>query len=598
VASAFRTRRANLNIRRQAENLATRKQLLRLALLALLGLPLAGCSKSDDKEVSAETSGYQVADGDSPAKPSDSDSAKSNPSDTAPPASTNQDLANQAAKPPATAGDSPAPVNKAGTMPDAGNTTPAATPPGLATPGGAAPGERTGGVVNEAPSFATLQYPTSEDAAELVAFLIKSDQAIRDLAVWGSQGMIPEAQFRQQGARVLEMKLTAANKLIEKKDLAEKDLGIARKAKLQALSQLSGLGDVRANDALRAYVEEVVKSGDPELVHNAKLMQMGYAAESLMGGKSKDPSELLSRIDEVLADENYRGAVELMQVRQATGLLEQMGYNEQASAVRQKLGKMFENNKDPNLANAAWQILAEQHPATNALRDAIGAIMKGEASATDQIKAAAEKMIAELPSERTILFLVSQIINIEYSGQPATAAVLVDVISANLDKITDPAMKEQVVKTFESFKLRQAIVGKEISFTGLLDTAGKPLDWSAYSGKVVMVDFWATWCQPCLQELPNMEKAYNALKEKGFEIVGINLDDTDAELKGFLQQKSLPWTTLRSSDPAKSGLATPLAVELGVEAIPFVLLIGKDGKVAKLHARGEQLIPAIEELLK
>lgn len=598
MASAFRTRRANLINRRQTNKLATRKQLLRLALAALVGLPLAGCTESDDKEISAKTSGYQVADGDSTTKPSNSDSATSNPQDTASPASTNQDLANQAAKPPATAGDSPAPLNQAATMPAAGNSTPAATPPGVATPGGAAPGERTGGVVNEAPSFATLQYPTSEDAADLVAFLIKSDQAIRDLAVWGSQGMIPEAQFRQQGARVLEMKLTAANKLIEKKDLAEKDLAIARKAKLQALSQLSGLGDVRANDALRAYVEEVVKSGDPELVHNAKLMQMGYAAEALMGGKTKDPGELLSRIDEVLGDENYRGAVELMQVRQATGLLEQMGYNEQAGAVRQKLGKMFENSKDPNLANAAWQILAEQHPATIAMRDAMGAVEKGEASANDQIKAAAEKMIAELPSERTILFMVSQVINIEYGGQPATAAVLVDILSANLDKITDPTMKEQVSKTFESFKRRQAIVGTEISFAGLVDTAGKPLDWSAYSGKVVLVDFWATWCQPCLQELPNMEKAHRALKEKGFEIVGINLDDTDEELKGFLQKAALPWASFRSSDPAKSGLATPLAVELGVEAIPFVLLIGKDGKVAKLHVRGEQLVPAIEELLK
>ena len=95
-----------------------------------------------------------------------------------------------------------------------------------------------------------------------------------------------------------------------------------------------------------------------------------------------------------------------------------------------------------------------------------------------------------------------------------------------------------------------------------------------------------------------MEKAHRALKEKGFEIVGINLDDTDDELKGFLQKAALPWASFRSSDPTKSGLSTPLAVELGVEAIPFVLLIGKDGKVAKLHVRGEQLIPAIEELLK
>ena len=196
------------------------------------------------------------------------------------------------------------------------------------------------------------------------------------------------------------------------------------------------------------------------------------------------------------------------------------------------------------------------------------------------------------------MFLVSQIVNVEFSGQPEAAAVLVDVATANLDKLTNETAKEEVGKLLEGFKLRQSIVGKELSFAGLVDLTGKPLDWGAYSGKVVLVDFWATWCQPCLIELPNVEKAYTALKDKGFEVIGVNLDENAADVTAFFQQKSLPWTTYRSGDSAKIGFDTPLARELGVEAIPFVLLIGKDGKVAKLHVRGENLIPAVEELLK
>ena len=568
---------------------ALSKKLFRITLLSLLGISLIGCNNSGkEEEIKAENSGYAVADDKgttaAPEKDSTSNTAATPATETTP--KTDQDLANKAAAPPAASGSSPtatpAPNNSAGSTPAAAG----------ATPG------KTGGVVNEAPSFATLTYPTTEESTDLIAFLGKADQAVRDLAVWGSQGMVPEAQFRAQGARILEMKLTAATKLLEKKELTENDMRVARKAKLQALSQLSGLGDVKANDALRTYVDEVIKSGDPELVHNARLMQLGYAAEALMGGKSKDPNELLSRIDEVLSDENYRGAVELMQVRQATGLLEQMGYTEQATAVRQKVGKLFEKNKDPNLANAAWQILAEQHPATNGMRDAMQAIMKGEASAKEQLKSAAERMIAELPPERTVMFLVSQIVNVEFSGQPEAASILVDVANANLDKITDETAKAEVAKLFEGFKTRQAIIGKELSFAGLVDTTGKPLDWNAYSGKVVLVDFWATWCQPCLIELPNVEKAYAALKDKGFEVIGVNLDDNVADLQGFFKQKTLPWMTYRNADPNQIGFEMPLAKELGVQAIPFVLLIGKDGKVAKLHVRGESLIPAIEELLK
>lgn len=567
------------------------KKLFRFTLLSLLGLTLIGCNNAEKEEVKAENSGYAVADdkGTNTAEKEAAASGSSAAPTTSSPttenaAKPNQDLADQAAKPPAATGSTPAAVPG-----NAGGSAPVAAP---ATPG------KTGGVVNEAPSFATLTYPTSEETTDLIAFLVKADQAVRDLAVWGSQGMVPEAQFRAQGARILEMKLTAATKLLDKKDLNEADIRIARKAKLQALSQLSGLGDVKANDLLKTYVDEVIQSGDPELVHNARLMQLGYAAEALMGGKSKDPNELLSRIDEVLSDENYRGAVELMQVRQATGLLEQMGYTEQATAVRQKVGKLFENSKDPNLANAAWQILAEQHPATNAMRDAMQAIMKGEASAKEQLKAAAERMVVELPPQRTVLFLVSQIVNVEFSGQPEAAAILIEVANANLDKITDETAKAEVAKMFEGFKTRQAVIGKELSFAGLVDTAGKPLDWSAYSGKVVLVDFWATWCQPCLIELPNVEKAYSALKDKGFEVIGVNMDENVADLQAFFQQKTLPWKTYRTSEPNQVGFEMPLAKELGVQAIPFVLLIGKDGKVAKLHVRGEALIPAIEELLK
>jgi thiol-disulfide isomerase/thioredoxin len=572
-----------------------------LGLCAALSLALSGCGSKGESEVSAENSGYKAASGDTaaaakPEAPAETaqaapETTASNTPATSDPATTAEKSAmaeKAAAAPPV--GGTPGPVGN----PVAGNNA-AAPKANPATPGDMT---KTGGIVNEAPSFAALIFPTSEEPADLIAFLLKTDQAIRDLAVYGSQGMIPESEFRQQGAKVMEMKLTAATKLLGKNNLNEEDMRLARKAKLQALSQLSGLGDVKANDQLKAYVDELITTGDPELVHNGRLMQLGYAAEALMAGKSTDPSELLSRIDEVLQDEKYRGAPELMQVRAAMGLLEQMGFKEQSAAVRNKVGKMFENSSDPNLANAAWQLLADQHPSTNAMRAAIDSALKGEPDATEAIKKACSDMIESLPPERTVAFLVGQSVNIEYSGQPQIAQAMLDVVSGHLDKVKEEKVRQQLQKTLDNFKLRQAIVGKELPLSGLVGADGKPIDMTAYAGKVVLVDFWATWCQPCLQELPNVQKTYEALKDKGFEVIGVNMDENAADLEKFLQQQKLPWATVRSGDATKVGFNTPIAQEIGVEAIPFVILIGKDGKVAKLHTRGELLQPAVEELLK
>jgi thiol-disulfide isomerase/thioredoxin len=581
--------------RKDSRQMSVTPAAIAMGLCAALCLALSGCGSKGESEVSAENSGYKAASSDTASATKPEAPAEANPAAPETPATST----------PATAAEKTAMAEKAAAAPPVGGNSGSNTPDANAAAAApkanpATPGDmtKTGGIVNEAPSFAALIFPSSEEPADLIAFLLKTDQAIRDLAVYGSQGMIPESEFRQQGAKVMEMKLTAATKLLGKNNLNEEDMRLARKAKLQALSQLSGLGDVKANDQLKAYVDELITTGDPELVHNGRLMQLGYAAEALMAGKSTDPSELLSRIDEVLQDEKYRGAPELMQVRAAMGLLEQMGFKEQSAAVRNKVGKMFENSSDPNLANAAWQLLADQHPSTNAMRAAIDSALKGEPDATEAIKKACSDMIESLPPERTVAFLVGQSVNIEYSGQPQIAQAMLDVASGHLDKVKEEKVRQQLQKTLDNFKLRQAIVGKELPLSGLVGTDGKPIDMAAYAGKVVLVDFWATWCQPCLQELPNVQKTYEALKEKGFEVIGVNMDENAADLEKFLQQQKLPWATVRSGDAAKVGFNTPIAQEIGVEAIPFVILIGKDGKVAKLHTRGELLQPAVEELLK
>ena len=118
------------------------------------------------------------------------------------------------------------------------------------------------------------------------------------------------------------------------------------------------------------------------------------------------------------------------------------------------------------------------------------------------------------------------------------------------------------------------------------DVAGKPLSVSNYKGKVVLVDFWATWCRPCVGEVPNVIKAYQKFHDRGFEVIGISLDRDKDQLTTFIRQKEMPWQQCFDSQGKLSG-------RYGIVGIPTTYLLDRDGKIIARDLRGG----ALEEML-
>ncbi len=134
----------------------------------------------------------------------------------------------------------------------------------------------------------------------------------------------------------------------------------------------------------------------------------------------------------------------------------------------------------------------------------------------------------------------------------------------------------------------------EIKFTSL---QGEEIDLAGMGGKVVLVDFWATWCGPCIAELPNVKKAYEAHHADGFEIIGISLDrEGDKEkLENFIKEHEMPWPQAFDG----GGWQASLAQKFGINSIPATYLIGKDGTVVAADLRGPALEAAVaKELAK
>jgi len=130
----------------------------------------------------------------------------------------------------------------------------------------------------------------------------------------------------------------------------------------------------------------------------------------------------------------------------------------------------------------------------------------------------------------------------------------------------------------------------DFAFTSL---RGEEIDLSEMRGQVILVDFWATWCGPCIAEMPNVVEAYEKYHDKGFEIVGISLDENEAELENFIKENDMPWPQYFDG----KGWQNELAQRFGISSIPATFLVGKDGEIVASNLRGDALDQAIEEHL-
>ena len=219
---------------------------------------------------------------------------------------------------------------------------------------------------------------------------------------------------------------------------------------------------------------------------------------------------------------------------------------------------VFENELSRTPDSGVFNIIAHIH-------EAMGDIAAAQAVFKDA-QPFYEKRLAENPNDRTALTSLANI-----HGK-----------LGNTDLAHEYRVKVNPTLAWEGQVLPE--------FSPVVDLEGKPVSLADYRGKLVLLDFWATWCGPCIAELPNVKEVYEKYHDKGFEIIGISLDTDEAALRKFIRENQLPWRQVFDGKRWE----TPLVQQYGVRGIPAQFLMDREGRVISVKARGERLGDLVE----
>ncbi|MCZ6688977.1 MAG: TlpA disulfide reductase family protein [Planctomycetota bacterium] len=208
----------------------------------------------------------------------------------------------------------------------------------------------------------------------------------------------------------------------------------------------------------------------------------------------------------------------------------------------------------------------------------------------DVIEAVDGALEEEIPEDRQAQYLLIK-------GQSLIRMIRFDEAAETLEALKDGPNKKDAKKALSVLqRVRQIkpVVGKpapDINFKGV---DGKMVNLSQLRGRVVLIDFWATWCGPCKVEMPNVIKTYEEFKGQGFEIVGISLDQSKESLEKYIAENKMIWPQYYDG----KGWDNLISKYYGVSGIPATFLIDQRGNIASTNPRGPALPAAVKGLLR
>lgn len=440
------------------------------------------------------------------------------------------------------------------------------------------------------PADKSLKLRANLSPTRLAEFLKLSDIEMQNIAS-GKAGIFDQAMANQEMVRIGKLKLQAATQLLASQEADPSQKILAIRGQLQSLSHLAALGDLKSAEALEKLASEQVESSDATVAEDSRLVLIGLGLEKIQNGSMKDASEVMNQVQKLGEGDRVPNIAAMMVMGQARAVLEKYGFADESTVVRDRIVDLFVSHPDPNVASMALQIAGTPRFAD------VDRLMRqrelGESVSVDAWKTSVDALLAESPDLSAVQFLASAALQNEAAGRDEWVAATYETLAASTQ--LGAREKQEVQLAITAYEARQSMIGQSLDLD-LPSTDGRPLSLSSYAGKVVLMPFWSIDYPESLSILQLLDDIRARAGDK-VEIVGVNLDRADAPFDDFLEQSPVPFRSYHSVSTPGMKVVNKTAEQFGIVSMPFVVIVGTDGKVAAMDFSGQKLGETVDRLL-
>lgn len=320
------------------------------------------------------------------------------------------------------------------------------------------------------------------------------------------------------------------------------------------------------SDAMRAISEY---EGDPATADRYRLSMCLNIIEAADVGLESAPSD---------NEANVLTIVKLMAMERMQDIAQQQ---------LQRTEELIRSDERPAVAGVGWGRFTQK------------AMQKWGEWSDEEKKQFKSTLLSDLPEDEQLFKVragsIRSVASYLARGDEDSGRQLLEEAVEIMQSHDNPAA-ESVVARLQGTLRRLELLDNPMELSGV-QVDGTPLDWESYRGKVVLVDFWATWCGPCRAELPNVKEMYAAYHDKGFDVVGVSLDTSLEKVEEFVEAQEIPWANLYGEDEEHDGWDHPMATYYGISGIPTAILVDQQGRAVDLNARGVRLRDELQRLL-